>query len=251
MSNKMLGNPPNLGAEKKEAVIREQQALKLGGVLAVVGGLGYFITLLLHGDLPDQTTDIALEHIAGRPEWRALKLALIVSVLLWVGAFVALASSLLHGVSWLLSRLAVACAMIGATLPIVEYSVIGYEIKNVADAWQAAVGSEKADKLLVAEALFGVSGGLFRSFIAWLYGLPFLLMGLAVALGRGYPRWLGWVAAVAGGGALVTGTMMFVGVNLVPFPLLYGGFVVPLTLWLAVMGLLMWRRARRITSVHR
>lgn len=153
MSNKMLGNPPNLGAEKKEDVIREQQALKLGGVLAVVGGLGYFITLLLHGDLPDQTTEIALEHIAGRPEWRALKLALIVSVLLWVGAFVALASSLLHGVSWLLSRLAVACAMIGATLPIVEYSVIGYEIKNVADAWQAAVGSEKADKLLVAQLL--------------------------------------------------------------------------------------------------
>ncbi len=43
---------------------------------------------------------------------------------------------------------------------------------------------------------------------------------------------------------------MFLGANLVPFPLLYGGFVVPLTIWLAVMGLLMWRRARRITSVH-
>ena len=250
MSDKTQGSLASQEAEKIEAVIRERQALKLGGVLAVVGGLGYFITLLLHGDLPDQTTEIALEHIADRPEWRVLKLALIVSVLLWVGAFVALASSLLYGVSWLLSRLAVACVMVGATLPIVEYSVIGYEIKNVADAWQAATGSEKADKLLIAEALFGVSGGLFRSLIAWLYGLPFLLMGLAVALGRGYPRWLGWVATVAGGGALVTGTTMFLGVNLVPFPLLYGGFVVPLTIWLTIMGLLMWRRARRIMSVH-
>lgn len=38
------------------------QELEVGGVLAVVGGLGYFITLLLHGDLPDQTTEIALER---------------------------------------------------------------------------------------------------------------------------------------------------------------------------------------------
>ena len=50
----------------------DRQSLKFGGVLAVIGGLGYFVTLLLHGDLPDQTTEIALEHIAGRPEWRAL-----------------------------------------------------------------------------------------------------------------------------------------------------------------------------------
>jgi hypothetical protein len=73
--------------------------------------------------------------------------------------------------------------------------------------------------------------------------------GPAVALGRGYPRWLGWVATAAGAGALVTGTTLFLGVNLMPFPLLYGGFVIPLTIWLTVMGLLMWRRAR-ITSVH-
>lgn len=234
---------------ENEAVIRERLVLGLGGVLAVLGGLGYFITLLLHGNLPDETTRIALEHIAGRPEWRALKLALIVSVLMWVGTFVALASSLSHGLSWLLSRLAVACVVIGATLVIVEYSIIGYEMKNVADAWLAAAGTEKADKLLVAEALLGVTGGMFRSWIAWLYGLPYLLMGLAVALGRGYPRWLGWVAVLAGTGALVTGTTLFLGVNLVPFPLLYGGFVMPLTIWLAVIGVLMGRRARTI-SVH-
>ncbi len=231
---------------EKEAAIHKRQVLKLGGVLAVLGGLGHFVTLLLHGNLPDQTTEIALEHIAGRAEWPALKLTLIVSVLLWVGAFVALASSLSHGLSWLLSRQAVAGVMIGATVLIVEYSVMGYAMNNVADAWQAATGPEQADIVLVAEALLGVTGGLFLSFIAWLYGLPYLLMGLAVALGRGYPRWLGWAAAAAGAGALLTGTTMFLGANFVPFPLLYGGFVIPLTIWLAVMGLLMWRRAARI-----
>ncbi len=235
---------------EKEAAIQERQVLKLGGVLAVLGGLAHFIILLLHGDLPDQTTEIALDHIAGRAEWPALKLALIVSVLLWVGAFVALASSLSHGLSWLLSRQAVAGVVIGATVLIVEYSVMGYAVKDIADTWQAATGPEQADMVLVAEALLGVTGSLFLSVIAWLYGLPYLLMGVAVALGRGYPRWLGWAAAAAGAGALMSGTTMFLGVNLVPFPLLYGGFVIPLTIWLAVIGLLMWQRARRITSVH-
>jgi hypothetical protein len=244
-----LGHSAANQVPKREALTQERQVLKLGGVLAVLGGLGHFIILLVHGDLPDQTTEIALEHIAGRAEWPALKLALIASVLLWVGAFVALSSSLSHGLSWLLSRQAVAGVVIGASVLIVHYSIMGYAMNNVADAWQAATGSEQADMVLLAEALLGVTGGLFLSVISWLYGLPYLLMGLAIALGHGYPRWLGWAAAAAGAGALMTGTTMFLGVNLVPFPLLYGGFVIPLTIWLAVMGLLMWRRAQRIKAV--
>jgi hypothetical protein len=50
-----------------DSLVDERQVLTLGGVLAVVGGLGYFIALLFHGDLPDQTTEIALTHIAGAP----------------------------------------------------------------------------------------------------------------------------------------------------------------------------------------
>lgn len=39
-------------------------------MLAIIGGLGYFALLLIHGDLPDETTEAALAHIAGRDEWR-------------------------------------------------------------------------------------------------------------------------------------------------------------------------------------
>jgi hypothetical protein len=67
MLNTTQGNSASEGADM-EAVIRERQVLKLGGALAMMGGFGYFITLLLHGDLPDQTTEIALSHIADRPE---------------------------------------------------------------------------------------------------------------------------------------------------------------------------------------
>ena len=229
--------------ENNEQVNRERVVLRIGGVLAVLGSLGYLVSALWHGDLPDQTTEIALEHIADRPEWHLVHLIGIVSVLLWVGAFVALAYSLSHGTSWLLGRMAVLAVVIGAAVFLVDYSIDGYELKNVADAWQAASAPEKEDELLVAEAMFGILGGTFRSYIAWLYGLPFLLLGLAVALSEEYPRWLGWVAAVAGAGAVVAGTTLFLDVPLVPFPLLFGGFVIPLNIWLAVIGLLMWRRA--------
>lgn len=227
-----------------EATVNDRQALKFGGVLAVVGGLGYLGTLLLHGDLPDQTTELALEYIAGRPEWRVLKLSLITFALCWIGAFVALVRSLPGGISGVAGRWAVASAIIGVSIVVVEYAIIGHALKGVADAWQVASGQDAAMHLRMAEILLTITGGLFHSFVAWMLGLPYVLLGLAVALGRGYPRWMGWVAVVAGAGALLAGTTRFVGIHLVPYPLLYGGFILPLTLWLAAMGVLMWRRAR-------
>ena len=230
-----------------EAPRRDGQALKLGGTLAVVGGLGYFVTLLLHGDLPDETTEAALEHIAGRPEWRMLKLALITFVLCWIGAFMALVRSLSGGLSGLVGRWAVASAIIGVGIVVVEYAIIGHALKAVADAWRVASGPNAEMRLRMAEIMLAITGGLFHSFVAWMLGLPYVLLGLAIALGLGYPRWLGWVAVVAGTGALLAGTTRFLGIDLVPYPLLYGSFILPLNIWLAVMGVLMWRRTRMAT----
>ena len=230
-----------------EAAIRDRQALKLGAALAVVGGLGYLVALLLHGDLPDETTEIALQHIAGQPEWRMLKLALIAFVLCWVGAFVALVRSLSGGLSSLLGQWAVVSAGIGVAIVVVEYAIIGHALKDVADAWRVASGPDAEAKLRMAEVMLAITGGLFHSFVAWMLGLPYVLLGAAIALERGYPRWLGWIAVVAGSGALLAGTTRFLGIGLVPYPLLYGGFVLPLNVWLAAMGVLMWRRSRIAT----
>ena len=230
-----------------ETVTLDRQALKFGGTLAVMGGLGYFVALLLHGDLPDQTTEIALEHIAGRPEWRVLKLALIASVLCWIGAFTALVQSLPQGLSILLGRWAVSIAIVGVAIVVVEYAIIGHALKDVADAWLVASGTDTEVNLRMAEVTLAITGGLFHSFVAWMLGLPYVLLGAAIVLGSGYPRWLGWIAVVAGTGALLAGTTRFLGIGLVPYPLLYGGFVIPLSIWLAAMGVLMWRRARTAT----
>jgi hypothetical protein len=49
----------------------------------------------------------------------------------------------------------------------------------------------------------------------------------------------------AGTGALLGGILRFLAVGLIPFPLLYGRFIIPLNLWLVGLGVLMWRRGRR------
>jgi hypothetical protein len=218
--------------------------LRLGGWLAVLGAIGYLTGLLWHRDLPDETVEIALNHIAQRPEWQFIHLLSIIAVLLWLGAFIAFTQTLSAGLSRVLGNMAVFALTVGITVFIVDYSIDGYRLKHVADAWAGAEGAEQAEQRLVAQALFGVLGGTFRSFIAWMYGLPFLLLGVAIVTSREFPRWLGWVPIVAGLGAIVAGTTLFLDFDLVPFPVLFAGFVIPLNLWLGLLGVRMWRRAR-------
>lgn len=228
----------------------EHPVLRLGGVLGVLGGMGFFAILLVHGDLPDQTTELALEHIAGRPEWAAMKLLLIVFSFLWLGTFLTLAETWKEGIPRLVGRMALVCLILGAAIMAVQYSITGYGLKNTADAWAAASGPEAEAALHQGSALLAATGGMFSSFIAWLFGLPFVLMGYALLRSREYPSWLAWWAMVAGTGALVAGTTRFLGLEVVPFPLLYGGFVVPLCFWLAMVGVVMWRRASSLQSQH-
>jgi hypothetical protein len=226
------------------AYAHDTAASRLGGALALIGGLGYVGLLIVHGDLPDETAAVALAHIAGRGEWRLLKLGLVAALLCWVGALTALERSLGAGVGGLLARWSVGVAAVGASIVAVEYAIIGHALKDVAVAWQAAPTAERAGHVAAAEIMLAISGGLFHSFVAWMLGLPIMLAGAAVALSRRWPRWLGWPAVGTGSGALVAGLTRFLGVEWVPYPLLYGAFVIPSALWLAVVGVFLWREGR-------
>ena len=68
------------------------------------------------------------------------------------------------------------------------------------------------------------------------HGLPFVLTGLAVALSRRYPAWLGWIGVIGGGGSFVVGIAMLLGVQTglaVPF-------AVVLSLFMVALGWLLW-----------
>lgn len=56
----------------------EHRIARIGGLCAVLGGLGYLASTSWHGDMPDATTEIALRHIAGLNLWLTL-----IGVLMW------------------------------------------------------------------------------------------------------------------------------------------------------------------------
>lgn len=229
--------------KEEEQMPDERRALlRTGAVCGVLGGPGFFVLGFTHGDLPAGAED-ALRYVAERPDWQAVHLGAVICALLWVAAFVALAASVSHGAAGALGRLAVASIAVGAAVAVVDFSVDGYALRALAEAWASAPAAQKGELVGSGETLLLILSGTFCMYVSFLFGLPFLLGGLAVAFSRTYPAWLGWAGAVAGTGSLVSGMAFFLDAGIVPDVLVFALFLPVVNLWLAVMGVLMWRRA--------
>ena len=68
----------------------------------------------------------------------------------------------------------------------------------------ATQARDKASAYQVAEGMRALEKGL-SGFFHLVNGTTLLVLGLAIAFGRSYPRWLGWVGAVSGLGFLAGG----------------------------------------------
>jgi hypothetical protein len=230
---------------KEEQRTREQTFLRIGAVCAILGAIVSVAAGTGFGNLTNEASpEAVLRTIVSRQDWYwpVVHLGFIVGALLWVGAFIALASSLWHGTGWALGWLGAASVIVGATIHVVDSSISGFGLTALADAWAAAPASEQANLLRAADTLLMVLGGTWTSVISFFHGVPFVLFGLAVVLNRRYPAWLGWVGVVGGLGSLSVGMMMFLGVGLVP-GWLFIVFALVVSLFMLVMGVLMWRRA--------
>ncbi len=81
---------------------------------------------------------------------------------------------------------------------------------------------------------------------AWIivFGVSIVLNGAAVAYSDAYPQWLGWLALLLGIGVTAIGlTQAYNGPSALVTNTLFGAFSVGVTVWLLVMGILMWRKA--------
>ncbi|PRX63759.1 hypothetical protein B0I32_110211 [Nonomuraea fuscirosea] len=219
-------------------------SVRLGGVCAVLGAVGYLAAGALHRDLPSGAEN-AVPHVAAHPEWHAIHLLAILAVALWPIAFAGLAGVLTEGWSAILARIATGAVLVGFIIYVIDTALDGYVLKVVADTWAAASGTGKQDAFLIAAAVYRVLQATFVASIIWLVGVPFSLMGLAVAVGRAFPRWLGWAAFLVGLFVTTAGITYYLGFDAIPH---LAGFVGPsglLMIWMLVMGVLMTRSARR------
>lgn len=216
---------------------------------AIVGTVAYIIFALTHGDLPEgQTVETILRFVAARPAWRAVHLLGIFAFLLWAGALVALTSSLTAGSSGALARLGQASLLIATTVLAIDFTIDGWVLKTLADAWASAPASQQANLLLAGDLLFRMILGATAWSAQVLLGLSLLVYGLAVLRSRAYPVWMGWIGTLGGAGWLAVGIVLFVSVGFLTFD-----HVVPFQLfeaaWMLGMGVLMWHRASKLASV--
>jgi hypothetical protein len=87
----------------------------------------------------------------------------------------------------------------------VQMAVDGVALKGAFDAWTSATSAaDKTAAFGVADGIRGIEKGL-SGFFHLLNGATLLMLGVSMALGRDYPRWLGWVGAGAGIGFLAGG----------------------------------------------
>jgi hypothetical protein len=120
----------------------------------------------------------------------------------------------------------------------------GVAAKQLADQWAATSPAQQPIALAmvtVNEMMNFAIAGLFNMSFA---GVPYILFGLAVALGTTYPRWLGWVATAAGIGSIGAGLIQaFTGEpTMVSLVLTIIGPTV-IAAWTFVMGILLGRWA--------
>lgn len=235
------------GTHAQRATMSERLLLKVGAVSAVLGAIVALIGNILHPRTPASglgDPEAFLRLVAGSPIWVTAHVGLILGSLLFLGGLVALAHTLSAEGDSGLARLGLAGALVGSAMNFIVLALDGIAMKDTAESWTNASGAEKDVALHAGAILYHLDFALFDIWVVIFFGMTFILYGLAALGSNAYPRWLGWVAVVGGLGASLVGLVQaFVGTSQITFLILFPACAALLSIWLLVMGVLMWRRA--------
>lgn len=237
--------------EKKQI----RASLRLGSVCAILGTVMYVASGVLHGPLSgSEGAEILFRHVLERPYWALIHLVSMLAILLWLVAFAALARSFGasgedSAFSSLLGQLAVVNLTVGAAVSFLHFSIDGYVLTELAYKWAASAPAEQEEVVRMGEVVHTLlRRPLFVVEILFLFGLPFALIGLGIALDREYPAWFGWAGFVVGAAMFVTGTTWFVGLRVIPELVLFVALLPMEWMWTLALGVVMWRASKPFAS---
>ncbi|HXK61425.1 MAG TPA: hypothetical protein PLP42_16185 [Acidobacteriota bacterium] len=218
--------------------------LRIGAISAIVGTPVTMAAGSGFDNLTNQAGPQAvLQTLASYPGWYwpIVHLGFIFGATLWAFAFVALARSLTPGPSRALGSYGAIAMVLGVAVHIVDSSISGFGLSSLATAWATAPAAEQTILVRQADTFLHIIRGTWVNVLNFYSGLPFILAGLGIAVGTRYPPWLGWIGLVGGLGSLLMGILMFLRLDLIP-QRVYIGFAILASLWLLVIGVLMWVR---------
>jgi hypothetical protein len=215
---------------------------KIGGGAAILGSLCAGVGNLLHPITPRDNPEGVAQVIAQSQHWTLIHLIITLGIILMLAGLIAIRHAIEGGLPEALARLGVYAGIVGVTVGMITVILDGVAAKTLADQWAITPASEEAVALhLVStnETINFAIAGLFNMSFA---GVPFILIGLAVALSKAFPRWLGWTSAVAGMGSIGAGLVQaFSGEPTIASLILTIIGPTVISLWLLVMGILLLR----------
>jgi hypothetical protein len=216
---------------------------------AALGASGLVLVLIMEVFLhPSRAhpndSPAAFREYAASDAFTSIHIGDFIGTLCIVLAFVALYRVLNRQGGWAgaFATVGVVSAVLVAAIFAVQMAVDGVALKAAVDAWVNAPAAEASSAFRVAEGIRDTEKGL-SGFFQLTNGVALLGLGLSIALGRFYPRWLGVVGALAGLGALFGGWMT----AHTGFSMAASRFSLPTVVLLAVFVVgvcfLMWRDA--------
>jgi hypothetical protein len=179
------------------------------------------------------------EEYAHSDGWTTVHLGEYFGFLFLLGGLVALYYSVgaRPGAGAGLAPFGLAAAVVTAASFTVLQAVDGMTLRYAIDAWVSAPAPQKPAAFAVAEVARWTEIGM-NSLSYFLAGLTLFLFGLAIALGRVYPRWVGLTAANSGAAFMYNGAVVVAYEGFVPSIIKLVGLLL-LVVWAFVMAAFM------------
>lgn len=223
----------------------DRSVFRLGGAAAVVGALLGMVGNLIHPVTPIGDQEGVARVIAESEIWVPLHLAIVFGIALMLGGLVAIRHAIREGLADVLARFGLVAAVSGATIGLVLVILDGVAARQLAQEWAASRIAERDVALGLVHVNETINLALASLFNFVFAAATFTLFGLAVVLSDRFPRWLGWVAVLAGVLSLVAGTIQaYVGEPTGASRILTIVGPTVITVWLLWIGILLLRNAR-------
>jgi hypothetical protein len=240
-------------AARQDGESAEAITTRIGAVALPLGVVLIAVSEVFHPSREDPMDFPAVfREYANSDVWTTVHLGEYFGFLLLLGGMIALYYSIRarSGIGAGLAPFGLAAAVATAASFTVLQAVAGITLRYAVDAWVNAPASQKLAAFAAAEAVRWTEIGM-NALLYFLAGLALTIYGLAIALGRAYPRWVGMIAALSGLALMYNGVI----------EVSYEGFVASvvklvglalLALWAFVMAVLMWREGgrRRVTRLE-
>lgn len=214
--------------------MNDRALFRLGGLALIVAAVAGAILNAVHPrDLDfDNLAESLLETVAETSSWSPIHIGLVIAAALGIVGFMGLYRSISGDTGSALARLALVSSIVGGSVLIVTLALDGVAVKHAADIWSGE-GADQGVALVMAEILTAVTASLLSVSLILFFGLGFGLFGLAIALGDGYPRWLGWLAVIGALASIWGGAVYFYDAQLTESTL---NLLVVSSLFLTVVG---------------